>query len=88
MRGRGLWRAGGPPFNIAVAPDRTIWYPRGAVLGRVTAGGVITEFPIPTPNAGATGLTAGSDRRPPDRLTNRLWFAESGANRLGFLSFP
>ncbi|MGH8518544.1 MAG: hypothetical protein ACREUE_13915, partial [Panacagrimonas sp.] len=63
-------------------------YTRGSVLGRVTPDGVITEIPIPTPNAGATGLTAGSDRRPPDRLTNRLWFAESGANKLGSLSFP
>lgn len=78
----------GSPINIAVGPDRNIWYTKGTLLGRVTPDGVITEFTIPTPDAGATGLTAGSDRRPPDRLTNRLRFAESGANKIGFLSFP
>ena len=38
-------------------------------------------------NAGATGLTAGSDRQPPGRLTNRLWIAESQGNKIAFMSF-
>jgi len=42
---------------------------QGAKVGRVTPDGVITEFDMPAPNAGATGLTAGSDRCPPKRLT-------------------
>ena len=49
--------------------------------------GDIAEFPLPAPNAGATGLTAGGDRQPPARLSNRLWFAESGANSIGYLEF-
>ena len=74
----------GSPINIAVGPDRNIWFTKQSALGRVTPDGVITEFPVPS---GGTGLTAGSDRRPPDRLTDRLWYAASGANKIGFLSF-
>jgi hypothetical protein len=39
------------------------------------------------PKVAGTGLTAGSDRQPPRRLSNRLWVAASGANRLLFLTF-
>lgn len=77
----------GSPINIAVGPDRNIWFTKQNTLGRVTPDGAITEFTLPTPNGGATGLTAGSDRRPPDRLTDRLWFTESAANKIAFLSF-
>ena len=50
-----------------------------------TSGGAVSGEPAP--NGGATGLTAGSDRQPPDRLTNRLWVAESGGNKIAFLGF-
>jgi hypothetical protein len=53
----------------------------------VTPEGVITEFPLPAANAGATGITAGSDRQPPAKLTNRLWFTESAGNKIAFLAF-
>lgn len=74
------------PINIAVGPDRNLWYSRGATVGRVTPAGVITEFPA---GAGArvAGLSAGSDREPPARLVNRLWLADGGANRLSYLQF-
>jgi len=39
------------------------------------------------PNAGATGLTSGSDRQPPARLGDRLWFTQSGVNALGYFQF-
>ncbi len=29
----------------------------------------------------------GSDREPPTRLVNRLWFADGGANRISYLQF-
>ena len=77
----------GSPINIAVGPDRQIWFTKGASLGRVSPAGVITEFPLPGANAAATGLTAGSDRQPPQRLGNRLWFTQSGANRIAYLPF-
>ena len=76
----------GSPINIAVGPDRNIWYTKGASLGRVTSAGTITEFPVGEA-ARTVGLTAGSDRQPPDRLTNRLWFTDPVGNRIAFLSF-
>ena len=75
----------GSPINIAVGPDRNIWYTKGNVVGRVTPEGAITELTLPS--NGATGLTAGSDRQPPARLTNRLWIAMSAANALAYLEF-
>ena len=77
----------GSPINIAVGPDRNIWFTKAGKLGRVTPDGVITEFDLPTPGSGPTGLTAGSDRRPPDHLIDKLWFTESAGNKLAFLSF-
>src|SRR5690606_40217173 len=69
-----------------VGPDRNVWYTKGATLGRVTPDGVIREFPVGE-RSRAVGLTAGSDREPPVRLVNRLWFADGGANRLAYLRF-
>ena len=78
--------ATGSPTNIAVGPDRNIWFTKGNNVGRVTPDGTITEVPLP-PKVAGTGLTAGSDRQPPQRLSNRLWVAASGANRILFLTF-
>ena len=74
------------PINIAVGPDKNIWFTGRDKLGRVTPDGVITEFPL-APNTRPTGLSAGSDRRPPDLLTNKLWYAAAGSNKVGFLLF-
>jgi virginiamycin B lyase len=74
------------PINIAVGPDRNLWYTRGATLGRVTPAGVITEFSSGA-DGRSVGLSAGSDREPPTRLVNRLWFADGGANRISYLQF-
>ena len=38
----------GSPINIAVGPDRNIWFTKGGVVGRVTPDGAITEFPLPS----------------------------------------
>jgi virginiamycin B lyase len=77
---------GGSPTNVAVGPDRNIWYTKGASLGRVTSDGAITEFPLGA-GARAVGLTAGSDRQPPARLANRLWFADGTGNKVSYLVF-
>jgi streptogramin lyase len=78
--------ATGSPTNVAVGPDRNVWYTKGAALGRVTPAGQITEFPLPA-GARAVGLTAGSDRQPPRRLANRLWYADGNGNKIGYLGF-
>jgi streptogramin lyase len=76
----------GSPINIAVGPDRNVWFTKGGMVGRVTMDGVVTEVPMPA-NTSGTGLTAGSDRQPPRRLGNRLYVASSGGNRIVFLQF-
>jgi virginiamycin B lyase len=74
------------PINIAVGPDRHVWYTRGALVGRVTADGTITEFPLGEGSRGA-GLSAGSDRQPPTRLVDRLYVADGGGHRIAYLEF-
>ena len=32
------------------------------------------------------GLTAGSDRQPPGRIANRLWYADGNGNKIGYLA--
>jgi len=72
------------PINIAVGPDRNVWYTKAGKLGRVTPDGAITEYELP-PGGGPTGLSAGSDRCPPTRLIDKLWY--TAGNRLGYLAF-
>lgn len=78
---------GGSPINIAVGPDRQVWFTKGAALWRVTSTGEFRRFPIPGEAVRTVGLSAGSDREPPDRLANRLWFTDPVGNRIGYLSF-
>ncbi|HEU4620281.1 MAG TPA: Virginiamycin B lyase [Gammaproteobacteria bacterium] len=79
--------AGGPsPINIAVGPDRNLWFTKGGSLYRVTRDGGMTAYPVPG-GARTVGLSAGSDRAPPARLCNRLWFADGAGNRIGYLRF-
>lgn len=74
------------PINIAVGPDRNVWFTQGASLGRVTREGGITLFPLPD-GARGSGLSAGSDRQPPHRLLDRLYVADGGGNRILYLQF-
>ena len=78
---------GGTPINIAVGPDRSVWYTKGGSLGRVTPEGRISEHEIPGQPARTVGLSAGSDREPPMRLGRRLWFTDAAGHRIGYLSF-
>lgn len=74
------------PINIAVGPDRNIWYTRGSKVGRVSTAGQITEFELGE-GARGSGLSAGADRQPPIKLVNRLYIADGGANRIAYLEF-
>jgi hypothetical protein len=47
----------------------------GNRIGRISVGGSITEFPLPTPSSYPWGITAGPD--------GNLWFTEAGSNRIG-----
>ncbi len=80
--------AGGPsPINIAVGPDRNVWFTKGATLTRVTGAGEFKAYTVPGDSVRTVGLSAGSDREPPDRLANRLWFTDPAGNRIGYLQF-
>jgi hypothetical protein len=44
-------------------------------LARLAGAATITEFPLPTPNSGPSGITAGPD--------GALWFSEETGNKIG-----
>ncbi len=62
------------PGGITAGPDGALWFTEsvGSKIGRITPGGVITEFPLPPPPAGGLKqpqtITAGPD--------GNLWFTE------------
>ena len=85
------------PGDITAGADGALWFielngtidgrvVNGNRVGRITLAGQVTEFPLAS-NARGVGLTAGSDRQPPDRLTNRLWYADGNGNKIGYLHF-
>jgi streptogramin lyase len=66
------------PFHyIAPGPDKNLWFTESAKnkIGRITTGGTITEFPIPTPSSIPRGIAPGPDKN--------LWFTESSGNDIG-----
>src|ERR1035437_3148795 len=62
------------PFGICVGPDNNLWFAERNInaIGRITTGGVVTEFPIGAPSATPLGIVAGPD--------GNLWFADRGTN--------
>jgi len=61
----------GTPEEIVVGPDGNIWFTEwfGGRIGRVTPNGTVTEFPVPGPIGGLTGITMGPD--------GNLWFLDA-----------
>ncbi|WP_425537990.1 virginiamycin B lyase family protein [Myxococcus stipitatus] len=51
------------PYNITTGADGALWFTlnKTNALGRMTLGGTVPFFPLPTPGAGPVGATAGSD---------------------------
>ncbi|HEX9304299.1 MAG TPA: hypothetical protein VGA31_07600, partial [Thermoanaerobaculia bacterium] len=56
--------------DITTGPDGNLWFIEGNAIGRITTAGVVTEFPMPTPQSYPTRIVAGPD--------GALWFTESG----------
>jgi virginiamycin B lyase len=65
------------PTDIAVGPDGALWFTEayGNNIGRITTGGSITEYPVPTAGAQPFGIVAGPD--------NALWFTEFVGGNIG-----
>jgi virginiamycin B lyase len=62
---------------MAVGADGNLWVPElyANVIARVTVGGAVTEFPLPTAGAGPYLITPGPD--------GNLWFTEFNVNTIG-----
>src|SRR6266567_2497852 len=67
------------PPRITAGPDGNLWFTVqsfvGPYIGRITPEGAITEFPIPTPSSGPSGIASAPD--------GALWFAERFGNKIG-----
>jgi streptogramin lyase len=69
----------GSPYGLTLGPDGNLWYNEIAAdannIGRITPQGVVTEFPIPTPNCLPTIPIVGPD--------GNIWFTEYRADKIG-----
>lgn len=68
------------PGSITAGPDGNLWFTEGEQIGRITPGGTITQYPLPTPSSFVSGITWGSD--------GTLWFTEvdsKGQGKVGYL---
>lgn len=76
--------AGSDVAQMVAGPDGNIWYTNyaGNAIGRLTATGVVTQYPLPVSGSQPNGITVGSD--------GALWFTQSispaGQLRIGRIS--
>jgi uncharacterized repeat protein (TIGR03803 family) len=68
-------------WSITAGPDGNLWFTEAGStynnIVRITPDGIMTAFPIPTPNAGSFYVTKGPD--------GNLWFTEYNAQKVGKL---
>jgi streptogramin lyase len=71
---------GADPRGIARASDGSVWFTEfGAnLIGHLTPGDTLTEYPILTPSSGAQDIALGPD--------GAFWFTEAAANKIGRVS--
>ena len=52
-----------PTTSIVAGADGALWFIEAGTnkIGRITTAGGVSEFPLPTPNSGLGGITAGPD---------------------------
>ena len=62
---------------ITTGPDDNLWFTNatGNSIGRISTGGALTLFPVPTANSFPTGIAAGAD--------GNLWFTEQATDKIG-----
>jgi virginiamycin B lyase len=70
------------PYDITSGTDGNLWFTEldpaatsGSAIGKITTGGTITEFALPTSGANPHGIVSGPN--------GALWFTESGGNKIG-----
>ena len=65
--------------GLATCADPAAFYADSpAQLGRITPGGTVSLYPLPTPTGGGWGITTGAD--------GNLWFGETDASKIGTMS--
>ena len=69
--------SGNGPGSITSGPDGNLWFTAGPAgsIGRITPDGVVTEFPVPTPDVVPAAIVAGPD--------GNLWFTEQFIHTFG-----
>jgi virginiamycin B lyase len=69
----------GPAAGVVCGLDGTLWYtvPTTNMVGRITAAGVLEEFPVPTAASTPYGLVMDPD--------GSVWFTENGGQKIGHL---
>lgn len=74
--------------NIVLGADGSLWFTEFAAnkVGRI-ANGKITEYPVPTQNAGPDGIMGPSAVGCPISLPGYLWIGEDSANAVAKLTF-
>ena len=87
MIGREQVRRGSPPGTprcgsegITTGPDGALWFTEVncGQIGRMTTGGLVTDFEIPSVKSRPLGIASGPD--------GALWFTEAWANKIGRIS--
>src|SRR6266536_2249175 len=65
------------PIRHHDGSQRNLWFTEydGDQIGRITVGGAVTEFPIPTAFAAPTGIKTGPD--------GNIWFTEYSTDKIG-----
>jgi streptogramin lyase len=63
--------------GIAPGPDGNLWFTEFSsnAIGRITTGGVVSTFPIPSAGSGPGSITGAPD--------GALWFTQSATNQVG-----
>jgi hypothetical protein len=63
--------------DAVAGPDGAMWFtdPQDNLIGRMTASGGLTTYPIPTADSGANIIVVGGD--------GALWFTETNASKVG-----
>jgi virginiamycin B lyase len=77
------------PEDIVLGNDGNLWFTEfnGNKIGRITPTGHITEYPIPTPYAGAQGIASCRLFGCAAGTHGKIWFVETLAGNVGRLDF-
>ncbi len=68
---------GGSPYGITAGPHGVMWFTDYVQnqVGKISRGGVVTRFDVPTSNSAPSSIATGAD--------GNMWFAELNGNRIG-----